>query len=55
MIQSIQASKVSFATLRDAFGLTRNRSPQFFTEWLALDSAVNESEIQAIDVAVDIL
>lgn len=49
MIQSIQASKVSFATLREIFGLTRNKSPQFFTEWLALDSAVNESEIQAID------
>ncbi|NJM58433.1 MAG: restriction endonuclease subunit R [Synechococcales cyanobacterium RU_4_20] len=44
MVQAIQASKVTLGELRQHFGLSEAENPQFFTEWLAIDSQLSEAD-----------
>jgi hypothetical protein len=48
MLQSIPANKTTLSELKQSFGLVENESPQFFTEWLALDTAVTEEKNQLL-------
>ncbi|HTL90622.1 MAG TPA: restriction endonuclease subunit R [Leptolyngbya sp.] len=48
MVQAIQARKVTLGLLETEFGLQVATNPQFFTEWVAPQTAIADPEIQAL-------
>jgi hypothetical protein len=49
MMQSLQANQITLATLKEQFGLTIAREPQFFSEWQLVSEPLTEIEIQVLD------
>ncbi|MGG6270948.1 restriction endonuclease subunit R [Leptolyngbya sp. AN03gr2] len=48
MAQAVQARKVTLGFLETEFGLQMAANPRFFTEWIAPETQITDSELQAL-------
>lgn len=48
MVQVLQTSRVTLSQLRQRFGLVETENPQFFTEWVGVETAVSQGDLAAI-------